>query len=386
MYLGYNYLCMRIGIDARLIGETGVGRYIRNLLSDYQKKDTRNTYVLYLPPAWYETYTPAGNFEKRCVRVRWHTVWEQIVMPIVAMNDHLDVLHVPYFTVPILYPGKIIVTIHDLTVLHFPTGKATTLPYPFYALRYLGYLAVLSLGLWRASKVIAVSKATKQEIIDHFKVNPAKIQIISEGIDARFQHVPKKMPREIRGSYFLYVGNAYPHKNLEMLVRSFAQFLRSYPLYRPTKLVLVGKEDFFYKKLKRMAESFPECRSIVFFDKADDRQLTSLYFWADALVYPSKMEGFGLPTLEALTLGCPVVCSDIPVFHEILGDIPLYVDIRSTGDLTRAFVAVKTNGRAIRKRIKKQMTNLVKNYSWDKAGKETRELYEKLGPVSVPNI
>lgn len=174
---------MKIGIDARLIDETGVGRYIRNLITELGRIDGTNTYVVYLPAKAFDSLTlPNRRWTKRISHVPWHSFREQFIMPMTFLNDHLDLLHVPYFNVPIFYPGKFIVTIHDLTILHFDTGKASTLPWIFYKVRRLGYFIALWVGLARASKIIAVSQTTKQEIIDHFHIDPHKITVTYEGV------------------------------------------------------------------------------------------------------------------------------------------------------------------------------------------------------------
>ena len=110
---------MRIGIDARLINETGVGRYITNLIVWLAKLDDKNEYIVYLPQSAYAQFVlPNNRWQKKCINIHWHSVSEQIILPFIYLKDRLSVLHIPYFTVPILYPGRIICTIHDLTILH----------------------------------------------------------------------------------------------------------------------------------------------------------------------------------------------------------------------------------------------------------------------------
>ncbi len=173
---------MKIGIDARLIDETGVGRYIRNLIVELGKIDKTNSYVVFLRKRSYGDFVaPNARWQKRLADVPWHSVAEQLFMPAIFNGGKLDLLHVPYFNVPLLYFGKFIVTIHDLTVLHVHTGKASTLPYFFYQIRRLGYHLSLLKALSWAEKIIAVSGATKKEITDHFDVLPADITVIYEG-------------------------------------------------------------------------------------------------------------------------------------------------------------------------------------------------------------
>ncbi len=369
---------MNIGIDARLIEETGVGRYIRNLIDQLGRIDHENHYVVFLKKQSFDSFIlPNNKWEKRLAEVPWHSVTEQFVMPWILTKEHLDLVHVPYFTIPIFYPGKLIVTIHDLTILHFDTGKATTLPLPLYKVRRLGYYLVLAVGLIRASHILAVSEATKKEIIDHFPIPPEKITVTHEGIDKRFTNydlrracrqagITNEKPL-VLGKYFLYVGNAYPHKNLETLIAAFGQ------LKEHSKLVLVGKEDYFYRRLKKLVADSNLSDRVVFFGQANDQTLTNLYRHAIALVFPSLMEGFGLPAIEALSLGCPVICSDIPVFHEILGEYAIYVDPTRVDDLGSALVEVMK-----RKPSAINSDALVKRFSWKKMTEQTLDIYNKL--------
>ncbi len=296
---------MKIGIDARLIGETGVGRYIRNLISQLALVDDTNSYIIFLKKDAFESFIlPNSRFQKRLADVPWHSVAEQLVMPWIFFKEHLDLVHIPYFNVPIFYPGKFIVTIHDLTILHFDTGKATTLPYILYKLRRLGYAVALTTAIRRATKIIAVSKATKQEIMDHFHVSPQKITVTYEGVDASLSK-NTKAKRLIKEKYFLYVGNAYPHKNIETLVQAFSH------VPGDSKLIFVGKDDFFYRRLRENPVVIQLGNRIQFRSVVSDSVLRGLYMDAEALIFPSLMEGFGLPAIEALSLGCPVICSDI---------------------------------------------------------------------------
>ncbi len=173
---------MKIGIDARLIHETGVGRYIRNLVEELGKIDDKNFYIVFLRKNAFDTFVlPNARWKKKLADVPWHSITEQLCMPGILYREHLDLLHVPYFNVPLLYFGKFVVTIHDLTILHFDTGKATTLPYIFYKFRRLGYYISLLKAIFWSEKVIAVSQTTKCEILDHFDILHEHIAVVYEG-------------------------------------------------------------------------------------------------------------------------------------------------------------------------------------------------------------
>lgn len=330
---------MRIGIDGRLIEETGVGRYIRNLIAELALSDKKNEYVVFLRLQQFGRFTPPNSrWRKVLADIPWHSLTEQLSMPGILARQHLDVFHVPYFNIPIFYFGRTIVTIHDLTILHFDTGKASTLPWVFYKLRRLGYYIILWTGLMRAKRIIAVSETTKQDLVSSLGFDPRKIVVTYEGVNLK-KSTEKPI---ISGEYFLYVGNAYPHKNLEVLLKT------------GVRVVYAGKDDYFYKRfgIKPMTVS--------------DSELANLYQHAKALVFPSLMEGFGLPAIEALSLGCPVICSDIPVFHEILGDKAQYFNPKDSNELANL----------LKGKIPKVTAVIDQKFSWQIMAEQTRQIYE----------
>lgn len=368
---------MNIGIDARLISETGVGRYIRNLVREIGRQDKMNEYTVFLKKKEYGSFQlPNPRWKKVLADVVWHSVSEQLVMLWLLLQSRLDLVHIPYFNIPIFYPGRMVATIHDLTILHFDTGRATTLPWPLYKLRRAGYRIALAVGLWRVRQIIAVSKTTKKEIIDHFHVQPEKIVVTYEGVDNNLKSQIsslKSQSKIIKDPYFLYVGNAYPHKNLETLLAAYRRLIfqgthlqgRKGVPYE-TKLVLVGKDDFFYGKIKKLVVSMNLEGRVLFFGQADDLELANLYTHAIAFIFPSLMEGFGLPALEALSVGCPLIVSDIPVFHEILGDHAMYFDPKDPGDLaTKLMDGIKII----------DQRDFLRKYSWRKMTEQTLSVY-----------
>ncbi|MCX8009130.1 MAG: glycosyltransferase, partial [Patescibacteria group bacterium] len=198
---------MKIGIDARLIEETGVGRYIRNLLKHLAALDSDNEYVIFLTNTSYDQFSlPNNRWQKRLINVRWHTIYEQLILPFVFYKENLDVLHVPYFTVPLLYPKKIITTIHDLTILRFRTGKASTLPRIVYMLKWLAYVFVIYIGVRKSTFILTVSQSVKEQICQILHIPPSKIRVAHEGVDEMFFVHNRTKPR-VSDPYFLYVGN-----------------------------------------------------------------------------------------------------------------------------------------------------------------------------------
>lgn len=365
---------MKIGIDARLIDETGVGRYIRNLISELGAFDTTNQYVVFLSKKSFAAFDlPNARWKKVMADVHWHTVAEQLVMPKLFAAEKPDLIHIPYHNPPILYRGRIVITIHDLTILHFNTGKATTLPLPLYAIKRLGYWLELWVGLRKAAAIIAVSEVTKCEIVDHFGIAAHRIHVTLEGVDKKISHAVGQPKKVINDPYVLYVGNAYPHKNVGFLIDAFYAYVNHMRPGSRSKLVLVGSDDYFYRRLKKIVAASSFSEHVIFFGPADDAQLISLYANARAFVFPSLMEGFGLPALEALSLGCPVLVSDIPIFHEIVGAFATYFDPHNISDLATRLAAVfEGNSRPQTQPARA----LLDRYSWAKMAKETHDIYE----------
>ncbi len=369
---------MRIGIDARLWNETGVGRYIRNLVWQLQTIDKKNEYVLFVKEGFkkQELGSNVKNFRVVETTIHWHSLTEQLKFPQLLYKEHLDLMHFPYFSVPILYNRPFVITIHDLIINHFPTGKASTLPYPIYYLKQVGYTFIINQAAKKAQKVITVSDATKKEIVQHLHIPEDRIVVTYEGVAssslrAKGEGLPLSFVSR-NDEYFLYVGNAYPHKNLERLIDAFALLRGEYP---DVKLLLVGKRNYFYEGLIEKVKSMHLESTIIFTGEIDDQELFSLYHHAEAFISPSLMEGFGLPGLEAMKSGCLVLASDIPVFKEIYGDAAVYFNPLAVDSMHATIRKVLKNKKEFEKQ-KQQGLQQVKTFSWKKMANETVRIYE----------
>ncbi|MBI3379896.1 glycosyltransferase family 4 protein [Candidatus Gottesmanbacteria bacterium] len=368
---------MRIGIDGRLYNQTGVGRYIRNLIKELSIIDDDNEYFVYLRKKEFEDFSaPNKNWEKRLADLHWHTIKEQIIFPRILLRDNLDVAHFPYFNVPILYSKKYLLTIHDLIVDHFDTGKASTLPYPLFKVKRSGYKISLSLGIKKANWITAISNTTKQEIIDHYRVGKDKITVTYDALDLNFlktihSHNAKNY---FDFPYILYVGNAYPHKNLERLLQS----LKLINKQKKIKLVLAGDDRYFYPRLKRYAQKIGIEKQIIFYGNANDAQLVNLYSYAIGLVFPSLMEGFGLPNFEAIACGIIPVVSDIAVFREIWDSELIYFNPFSEKNMASAILKlINMPSLDYEKRVEK-LKKKITQFSWKNTAIKTLEIYNKI--------
>lgn len=370
---------MRIGIDARLWNESGVGRYTRNLVEQLQALDKNNEYILFIQEEDYESVKlkiKNSKFSLIKTEVHWHSLSEQIKFPKILNRENLDLVHFPYFSLSVFYRRPFVVTIHDLIINHFPTGKASTLFLPFYRLKLLGYRYVISKAAKKAKKIITVSNATKDEVTHHLNVDPGKIAVTYEGVDQNLKLKISGKSQLKNKDYFLYVGNAYPHKNLEMMIEAFNILISKN--HNDTSLILVGREDYFYKKLKEKVKRMNLSSCIQFYGSAKDEELSDLYGNAKALILPSLMEGFGLPALEAMANKCLVLCSDISAFREICKDSTIYFNPKDAQDLSHQMGQIINNfGEAdYYSDLKQKGFERSKEFSWEKMARETLGIYE----------
>jgi glycosyltransferase involved in cell wall biosynthesis len=364
---------MRIGIDARLWNETGVGRYIRNLVGELQKCDKKNEYVLFVKNGFKIEDLGFKNKNWKIVptAIHWHSVEEQVKFPQLLQKENLDLMHFPYFSLPVFYTKSFVVTIHDLIINHFPTGKASTLPYPLYKMKRIGYDFVMDHAVRNSKKIIVPLQAVKDDVLQTFAFAENKIEVTHEGslnVSSQKQQTKPKFK-----NYFLYVGNAYPHKNLEKLIEGFVLFKKL--TQEDVKLVLVGKDDYFYKHLEQKT-TVKSRTDIVFRHDVTDEELFGLYSNAIAFVSASLMEGFGLPPLEAMSMSCPVVLSRIPSFQEVCDEAAIYFDPNDQNSLKDQLNFVYNLDQKRREEFIKKGLERVKQFSWEKMAKQTLAIYE----------
>jgi len=389
---------MKIGIDGRLWNETGVGRYVRMLFKYLPELDTENEYVWFLGEKEFNSLEmPSPKWCKVKTNIHWHTFAEQIFLPFIFLKENLDLLHFPYFTFPILYPKKFVVTIHDLIFDHYKTGKTSTLPPWFYAVKKLGYHLVNWISVFRAEKIFTLSNDAKNELIDHYRADPNKVVVTYEAGTLEDTKVKSDRPKQFQ-PYILYVGNAHPHKNVESLIkaieilntkshsgkRSASRISNSLSDSGPMKiskdfqgkpgqndvlkLVLVGYDRFFYPRL-------PKSKYVQVIGEVPNSEIAAWYKYAAAFVTASKMEGFGIPPLEAMTMGCPVILSDIPIFHEINGDAAIYFDPNDPKDIAKTIKETLAD-KALLKNLVARGYEQAAKYSWKKCVIQTEKIYE----------
>ncbi len=309
------------------------------------------------------------GFILRPVPYRWHTLSEQFGFLRRLLNDRLDLMHFTYFSYPVMYVRPFIATVHDLTPLLHKTGRASTRNPFVYEIKHEAFSFILRTQIRSARRVITPSKTVERQIIGHYGGKFEKKTVpIYEGVDYELESckINKNLTARFHSPFFLYVGNFYPHKNLEKLVKAFAE------VKCKEQLVLAGPEDFFSGRLRQLIDSLHMSRKILLFCNPSLPDLKFFYTHARALVHPSISEGFGLPLIEASFFKLPVIASDIPVFRELLGRSYHSFDPRDVRDICEK-IQLFSDGK-----IKPQYSANAAKFSFGQTAQQTLKLYRQV--------
>lgn len=367
---------MRVGIDLR-VDRSGIGRYAARLVEELVGLGDGIEYVLFARSDTYRRLAALPGVERRLADIDWYSVREQVVLPRILRAARVDLVHFTHFNVPLAFRGPYVVTIHDLT--HLVRARLDDPQDPARRWwRALPYRAVLSRAARRAELVIAVSEATKAAIVTTLDLDPARVRVVYEGADSRFLDEPDASALRrlgIEGAYFLAVGNAYPHKNLPRLLAGYA---RARALGLEHELVLAGDHGRFAGPLQALRRELGLGDAVRCTGPVTDGELAALYRGATALVFVSLSEGFGLPGLEAMMLGVPVVASRIEALTEVYGDAALFVDPLDVGAIARALERVAGDA-GLRERLRERGRARSARFSWRETALATRRIYVDCG-------
>ena len=358
-----------IVIEGWLIGAS-TGRYIEKLLENLQQIDQHNNYIVILGPHNFGSWTPSSaNFSKKLVNYGHYRLSEQTRLCWTLYRIKPDLVHFTMPNHPLLYAGKKVITVHDLTLIDYKQPKGSRLVYEF---RYWLFGKVLRHGLNSSEAIITNTEYVRQQIISRWQIAQSRIVVIPEASD-RLSMKPKANTQLKNKQFLLAVGNAYPYKNLELLITSFAKLQSSYP---SLQLVLVGKTDYWYEQLQKYVQTH-SIMNVVFTGFVDDAELSWLYAHAEAYVFPSLSEGFGLPGLEAMQFDLPVVSAEASCLPEVYGDAALYFDPTSVEDLEIKLEKVLTDSR-LRKELIAAGRDRLKRFSWEKTASATLAVYNQI--------
>jgi len=347
----------KFALDSRMITWTGVGTYLRNLLKFIDYSAILGDPALISKPNVIPYTAPI------------YGIREQLAFPYSILRKiKPDILHVPHSNIPWFYRGKIAVTIHDLTHLIYP--KFT--PHKKYArisgLVHLYFYFLNWFACKRACHIIAISKNTKKDIMNFFKIDPKKISVVHSGVCEEFIIKEKSAVEYLREKYsipynkkvLLYVGNLTPHKNVERLISAFAKMQNK----NDCCLVLAGKAFDIFSGNQKAKELGIE-KSVVQMGFISQEELIDLYNLADLFVFPSIYEGFGLPVLESLACGTPVACSNTSSLPEVGGEFAFYFNPLDEND-----IAKQIENALHSKQDPKELRNYALQFSWKKTAEK----------------
>ncbi|KAA5806376.1 glycosyltransferase family 4 protein [Thermoanaerobacterium thermosaccharolyticum] len=368
---------MKIAINSLLLDpqKAGIGTYIYSLLSQYFKYDLSNKNLdLFLQQRVSDFFGDNKNIRKVYFNInsnKKRIIYEQLLIPYISQRYNYDVIHFTDYQIPLLMSRKgMILTVHDLSFLKEDDifTKSSSLYKKF----------VLPSSLKKADRIIAVSENTKKDILKYFpSINENKIVVIYEG--TRFDD--NKMYKyssdvllkyNIKDPYILYVGTIEPRKNIVNIIRAFKIVVAKNP---NIKLVIVGKKGWLYDEIFNEVRNLSLENNIIFTGYVSDEDLPAFYKNAILFIYPSKYEGFGLPPLEAMSFGCPVITSNISSLPEVVGDAGILVNPESVEELSDAMDSILLNNN-LRNDLSERSLKRAKMFSWDITAKATLKVYE----------
>jgi glycosyltransferase involved in cell wall biosynthesis len=366
---------VRIGIDARKLRDFGIGTYIRNLLRHLARLDRTTEYVVLGRPADRDALAALGeNFRFVEETAANYSVGEQIRIPLALRRERVTLFHAPHYVLPPLVPCRSVVTIHDCIHLMFPQYLPGRLAFAYAR-------TSIELASRRATRVMTVSESSKRDILRFVDVPPGKIDVIYNSYDERFGIEPDedavirvRERYQLHDEFVLYAGNVKPHKNLERLIEAF-HLVRQHGLDH-LKLVLIGDEISKYAALRRAVHSHQLHKYVRFLGYLPEETLAVMYRLAGVFVFPSLYEGFGLPPLEAMASGTPVVTSNVSSLPEVAGDAAILVDPYQPESIAEGIRRVLCD-ESLRRELRVKGLARARQFSWETSVRRVREIYDE---------
>ena len=367
---------MRVAIDARKLHDFGIGTYIRNLLRHLARIDRDSEYVLLCREADIGVAAQLGpNFRAVLEPSPNYSLREQIHVPWILRRERPDVFHAPHYVLPPLTRCRSVVTIHDCIHLMFPQYLPNRAAYVY-----------ARASMWSAARqahrILTVSEASKRDIMHFFSVPPDKVVVVYNAIEERFAATPSAEAIErvreryqLTHQFVLYVGNIRPHKNLVRLIEAFAE-LRARG-FDDLKLLIIGDEISKLPALRRAVHSYKLHKHVRFLGYLEDETLAILYRLAAVFVFPSLYEGFGLPPIEAMASGTPVVTSNVSSMPEVAGNAAVLVDPYNVESIVEGIARVLTDP-ALAAELRRKGMARAREFSWTRSVARTREVYEEV--------
>src|SRR5579862_1365347 len=338
---------MRVAIDIRRAGDYGLGTYIRNVVNQLARIDDESRYLLIGERRHVAEFDPLpDNFELLEYAHQPGTFRTHLHLPWLLRQRRVDILHMPWFYAPAIVPSRLLITVHDLSdVLAPPVGASPPVQ--------TGRLFFARRALNRADHIFAVSQASKRDLARFFHIAEAKISVVYDAVDERFLTEP--LPRDadrilerhaVNSPYVLYAGNIKPQKNLPRLIEAFAVVkaeLANHPALSHLKLLVIGEALTRHADLRRAVVRSRVREDVRFLGFVPQSVLRVFYARAQAFLFPSLYEGFGLPPLEAMANGTPVLTSNVSSLPEVFSEAALLVNPENVFDIARGIGQILTD-------------------------------------------
>jgi len=368
---------MKIGIIADSIHElkTGLGTYAYNLIKGLSRFRKHEYIIIHSKRGGMPNSIPCDDLIVPIPKILFgKEIRKMCILPFKIRKLNLDILHETYHFGHFLFsPCKIrITTVFDLSPLIFPGTHLYS--------RVLMHKILFPFTIRNSEKILTISKSTKQDLIKYLNIPEKKITVTYLATDEKYRLLNQKEISKIRRKYsidfpfILYVGTLEPRKNIPSLIRAFYQLKKKTSRH---KLIIAGKKGWKSEDIFETIEKLNLQKDIIFTGYVPDEDLPALYNAADLFVYPSLYEGFGLPPLEAMACGTPVITSNTSSFPEVVGDAGIMIDPYDVDGLTKAMYEVLTNDGLREDMIKKGLKQ-TKKFSWEKCAKETLEVYQEV--------
>ncbi len=376
---------MKIGfdLDSLTLRSGGIGRYGVNLINHLAKillTETDHEIFVFFHRSFDRSFLPEHeNLQliNKYTRIKSNVLRKAIFLPFSVRNLKMDLFHgVDHIGLPFLYRSKAckyVVTIHDLITRIYPRS--------FPIKQRLVQNTLLPLILGKAERIIVDSRSTENDVQKFYRQQAEKVRVIYPGVESQFYPRSQKEVERVLDKYqldfkyYFFLGTLEPRKNIVRLIEAFIKLKRKRNL--ENRLVISGRKGWLYKEILEKIQRAPFSQDIIFTDFVDDQDLPFLFSGAEMFLYPSLYEGFGLPVLEAMACGTPVIASNLSSLPEITGEAGILVDPLNVEEIALAMEKL-SGDRKLQEELQKKGLERAKLFSWEKAAQETKELYQEM--------